>query len=182
MNVESSESSDLENFEHFDIKAMLESAQQRATKENADRNHAIVAGVDLEEALGELLLNFMVDDKSSRDLIHSALRNFATRINNAYSLGLISRDEFDDLHTIREIRNYFAHGKRGCTFTDKNVTNLCDQLKTPRKNPIELNEPWAIYLNTATILLEILSKRIWDAQKHQCITPEEIDPTTWADL
>ncbi|RJP46307.1 MAG: hypothetical protein C4583_19215 [Anaerolineaceae bacterium] len=182
MNLNSSDSNNQNDFEHFDIKAALESAQQQEIKEASDRNHAIVSGVDLEEALGELLFNYMVDDKPSRDLLRTTLSNFATRINMAYSLGLISQDEFADLHTMREIRNYFAHGKRGCTFADKYVTDLCDKLKIPKKNPIEMNEPWTIYLSTAIILLEILSDRIWYAKKHQNETPKEIDPPTWADL
>ena len=132
--------------------------------------------------MGELLLSFMVDDKLSRVLLRSTLNNFATRINLAYCLGLISPDEYADLHTMREIRNYFAHGKRGCTFDDKYAADLCDKLRTPRKKPVELNERWALYRDTVAILLEILSDRVWRAIKRRNVIPEEIDSATWADL
>lgn len=182
MNAESYESNNEDSFEEPDVQAIIEHAIKQTAKENADRNNAIVAGVDLEEALGEMLLNFMVDTKTSHDLLRSTLSNFATRINMAYSLGLISQDEYADLNTIREIRNYFAHGKRGCTFADKFVTNLCNKFRIRRKNPIEINESWALYLDTANILIYTFSTRIWQSKKQQRVSPEEIDPATWADL
>jgi mannitol operon repressor len=182
MNEESSKSSNEDSFEEPNVRAIVEHAIKQTAKENADRNNAIVAGVDLEEALGDMLLNFMVDAKTSRDLLRSTLSNFAIRINMAYSLGLISPDEYADLNTIREIRNYFAHGKRGCTFADKFVTNLCNNFRIRGKNPIEINESWALYLDTASILLYTFSTRISRAKKQQRVSPEEINPATWADL
>lgn len=155
-------------------------------RRNADRHDAIVAGVKLEEALGELLASFLVDQKQSHDLLHGILNNFATRINLAYCLGLISPDEYADLHTMREIRNYFAHGKEGSSFNDKYVTDLCDKLITIRKNPLyeeESEDYLSLYLGSAAVLLYILSigNRTSTAQNRRCVVPDEIDPATWHD-
>lgn len=82
-----------EDFELPDIGAILEGATSQARREHSDRYHAIVAAVDLEEALGSLLANFMIESKLSRDLLRTTFHNFVTRINVAFCLGLISQDE-----------------------------------------------------------------------------------------
>jgi hypothetical protein len=68
------------------------------------------------------------------------------------------------------------------TFDDEYIIVRCDKLTTPKKNPIGDRAYWSLYLDTATILLVILSDRIRDAEKRRNTIPHEIDPATWADL
>ena len=169
-------------FDRDELEAMLKELGERKGKLNAERHHTIVAGVDLEEALGDLLATFLIEQKRSRKLIDGALRNFATRINFAYCLGLISGDEYDDLHNMREIRNRFAHRKEGLSFEDEEIRRFCDKLKTIRKNPLEGDGYLSLYLSSAQILLYILWERAYEAQKRRCIAPEEFDPNRWRDM
>lgn len=165
-----------------ELETFVRAAEKQASKLNAERHHVIVSGVELEEALGELLENFLVDQKQSLHLLRGPLNNFATRINLAYSLGLISQDEYSDLHTMREIRNRFAHGKQGRSFTDKDIKEFCDKLITIRKNFLESDEGMMLYLDSAQVLLYLLSDRIREAQQKRCTNPEEISPKKWYDL
>jgi hypothetical protein len=52
-----------------DFVEFMKKAARRTSNLNAERSHAIIAGVSLEEALGELLTNFLVDQKQARDLL-----------------------------------------------------------------------------------------------------------------
>jgi hypothetical protein len=165
-----------------ELESMLKEVAKSKGKLNAERHHAIVAGVDLEEALGDLLTEFLVEHKQSRKLIGGALRNFAARINFAYCLGLISDDEYDDLHNMREIRNRFAHRKEGLSFNDEEIKGFCDSLKTLRKNPLEDDGYLSLYLSSAQILQYILRERAFEAQKRKCVAPEEFDPHKWNDM
>ena len=56
------------------------------------------------------------------------LGTLSARINAAYVLGLVSAAEYDDLCTIRRIRNEFAH-KLHASFTDKSTVDRCSNLK-----------------------------------------------------
>lgn len=65
-----------------------------------------------EEALGELVLAFLRDNKSSRDLFagfNAPLGTFSARIKAAHALGLIDDEQFTDFECLRKIRNAFAH-------------------------------------------------------------------------
>lgn len=170
------------NLDREDFVEFMKRAARRTSNLNAERSYAIIAGVGLEEALGELLTNFLVDQKQSRDLLEGALNGFVARINYAYCLGLISPDEFADLHLMRKIRNYFAHGKEECSFGDEKVKSMCDGLKTIRKNLLQSDENSAIYWDSATVLLYILQERTWATQKRKCNVPEEFDPDKWKDF
>lgn len=58
-----------------------------------------------------------------------ALGSFSNRINMAYSLGFITKDEFNDLHTIRKIRNKFGHSYLTLHFDNENIRPLVEDLK-----------------------------------------------------
>ena len=80
------------------------------------RAAVIIAGAFLESQLRDLLSSFLVDDpKVVGELLGSdkkadrPLSTFSSRTKAAYCLGLISRSIYDDLETIRKIRNKFAH-------------------------------------------------------------------------
>lgn len=56
------------------------------------------------------------------------LSDFAARIDVAYALDLITADERDDLHHIREIRNTFAHAPRSIDFDYPSIAQKCSQM------------------------------------------------------
>ena len=89
--------------------------------------------------LRQLIANFMIEDSKvvdellgTDDNADRPLSTFSSRIKTAYCLGLISKDEFDDLNIIRRIRNRFAHKMHGYSFDDEEIVNWCNSLQIPR--------------------------------------------------
>ena len=77
----------------------------------SDRGAILISAALLDECLRSLIAIFLVDDKKEvNELLGSEkhyerpLGTFGARIKTAYCLGLISRDEFDDLRIIQKIR------------------------------------------------------------------------------
>jgi len=77
-------------------------------KNESDRCVVIVAAAFFDETLGRLL-----GERTERPL--------NSRINDARDYGILSQDEHDDLHKIRQLRNQFAHNLRAAAFD----TNVC---------------------------------------------------------
>ena len=80
----------------------------QALGEADDRVTAILAGSVLEDLLRALLAANMIDEPRAVEETLGRL-DFETKINLAYSFGLISKDERSDLNSIRKIRNTAAH-------------------------------------------------------------------------
>lgn len=51
-------------------------------------------------------------------------RPFAARINNALAWGLLTQDEHDDLHVLRQLRNGFAHDLRVTDFDSTSAAQV----------------------------------------------------------
>jgi hypothetical protein len=83
-----------------------------AFQRETDRAAAALGAAYLDSRL-ELLLRskFVAVPKFVDDLLagQGGLSSFSARISSAYAVGLISRRAADDLHSIRRIRNDFAH-------------------------------------------------------------------------
>src|SRR4051812_2613930 len=80
--------------------------------EETDRGAVLMAAAFLDEKLKELIQRRMVADKKvSRRAFefNGPLGTFSSRIDFAYLIGLIPKNAQKDLHTIRAIRNQFAH-------------------------------------------------------------------------
>jgi mannitol operon repressor len=115
----------------------------------SDRACVILGAAYLDESIGILLANFFIDDPKvvknliSADVLNAPLSTFASRITAAYCLGLIDKIQYNDLNTIRKIRNLFAHGLQGISFEDGRVIKECEKLKShltmsaPKTNDIK---------------------------------------------
>ena len=95
----------------------------------SDRACVVLSAAYLDESLRVLLTNYFVDDNKAvknfiggPESLTAPLGSFASRITAAYCLGLIDKIQYNDLHTIRKIRNLFAHGLQGLSFEDPKVT------------------------------------------------------------
>jgi hypothetical protein len=103
-----------------------------------ERGLPITAGAMLDEVLAEILRAFMADNAETTRLLkgfNAPLGMFASRISACYALALIGEDEFQELSTIRKIRNNFAHTWKPKTFEDNSVIDLCGNL--PWRGPGE---------------------------------------------
>lgn len=177
--------------EGFDPEEGLEELQralgelaQRLRISNQERAAAIVAGADLEEALGEVLGAFMVAGRRSETLLGGTeLRTFALRIDLAFSLGLIGEDERGDLHVVRRVRNHFAHEKE-CGFGDQKVAALCANLRIPLHLPylFEGMPDSERFTSVAFVLAQNLSDRALAAQRSRRTVPAEVDAQRWRDF
>jgi len=79
----------------------------RELKRSNDRSLAIVGAALVESLLANLIKSYLIDDESKVDIFIN--HDFFSKIQLAYFLGLISKDEHNDFNCIREIRNLFAH-------------------------------------------------------------------------
>ena len=95
---------------------------------SSDRSFAILAASYMDSILENLLRSAFVDDiKATEALLGTSgpIGSNGARYNLAYSLGLINKDERDDLKTIANIRNHFAHNYTATNFdTDDKVRDL----------------------------------------------------------
>jgi DNA-binding MltR family transcriptional regulator len=97
-----------------------------------DRAMAILCGAFLDEILALLLQGFLVEGSPATNGLFDAdrpLGTYSAKIQLAHALGLITDDEYNDLDTIRKVRNRFAHALQGLSFTDDSITDLCKNLK-----------------------------------------------------
>lgn len=84
----------------------------------SDRAAVILGAAKLDSLLAQILDRFLMPSLSSDDELlegDSPLSSFSARINACYRLGLIRADFAKALHTVRRIRNSFAHDISGCS-------------------------------------------------------------------
>lgn len=99
-----------------------------------DRGLVLSLAAFAEEALGSLLKAFMLPVPTTEALIdgfNAPLGNFSSRIKAAYSFGLVSKKQFDDLEQLRKIRNAFAHTWQPISLTDEKVSGHIKSMNYP---------------------------------------------------
>ncbi|WP_461787765.1 MltR family transcriptional regulator [Pedobacter sp.] len=103
----------------------------------SDRGSVILACSLFDIALKAKIKSFLVHIENVNDDIfddaNSPLSTFSAKINMAYRLGIVSNHLKSDLHTLRDIRNSFAHNIDECSFDDTEVINSIEKLKTSSK-------------------------------------------------
>ncbi|HYD76373.1 DUF4145 domain-containing protein [Ramlibacter sp.] len=89
-----------------------EQALMAELQRQTDRGVAIIGLAWIEEALQAALQSFLEDHRKARERLFSpsgALGTLSAKIDLARLLGMITSVIWDDLHTLRKIRNDFAH-------------------------------------------------------------------------
>ena len=97
-------------------------------KEENDMVCAVISAAFLDQCLASLLQAFLVDGKTSKELLQKQLGEYFTRARLAYCLGLIPKSLLTELSTIGNIRNEFAHSDLEARFSDHETKLLCDNL------------------------------------------------------
>ncbi|WP_448125668.1 MltR family transcriptional regulator [Pseudomonas veronii] len=90
-----------------------------------DRGLVLSLAAFAEEALGNLLKAFMLPGPTTESLIdgfNAPLGNFSSRIKAAFSFGLVTKKQFDDLEQLRKIRNSYAHTWQPIALTDQKIS------------------------------------------------------------
>jgi DNA-binding MltR family transcriptional regulator len=60
---------------------------------------------------------------------YAPLANFASKMDIAFALGIISKETYDTLRLINRIRVAFAHSKKLTSFNDPEISRLLEGLK-----------------------------------------------------
>lgn len=115
----------------------------REFEKETDRACVILSAAMLEQALEANIKARLVATGSPEDnlfdVAYAPISTFSAKIDLAYRLGLISTKFCRDLHTIRKIRNDFAHNITGCTFGNASVhsrvVELCRSSMLVEKDP-----------------------------------------------
>ena len=102
----------------------------------SDRAAAILGAANFDVWLGEIIeahfgvLSGEMSCNLRKRLFKSygPLSTFAAKIDIACALGLYDEDIRKGLHTVRKIRNEFAHESRPITFDGPKISSLCEKL------------------------------------------------------
>jgi len=130
--------------------------------QESDRGAALAATAYLDDSLEELLAASLIP-RGADPLLGKGrpLSSFWSRIVACYCMGLISKTEHDDLHTIREIRNHFAHERQPLSFSEQSIADQCLSLHTFRNvaSWAQLDTPRSQFAFAASVLLVVLQHR-----------------------
>lgn len=109
--------------------------------QSGDRAAAIVAAAFLEDHLAiALKKRFQQDEKILNEIFRSSgpLGSFSAKINLAFLIGLCSQEACKELHTIKDIRNEFAHKGLTRDFNSQRVRDLANNLQFGKKYKITI--------------------------------------------
>ncbi|MYG52497.1 MAG: hypothetical protein F4204_09145 [Rhodospirillaceae bacterium] len=118
-----------------DLRRTIEDAwsYHQSLIDESDRGAAILAASNFEERLRERITSRFVDlnRKMEKRIFegYGPLSTFAAKIDIAYALQLYDERTRGGLHTIRKIRNIFAHSSAPLEFNDEKVAELCRKLE-----------------------------------------------------
>lgn len=116
-----------------------------------DRACAVLGSALLEYLLGKLIEKNLTNlNKMSDEIFHvpnAPLGTFSSRINIAHALNSIGKSNYEDLRTIKDIRNQFAHDLDVHTFEgNQSVTDLCNNFRRGVNYAKNKKEPLRSYL------------------------------------
>ena len=103
-------------------------------KNASDRSAALVGAAYLANALQDYIQRTMrmdLEEAVATALFHEArapLSDFSSRIEVAYAFGLIVKEDREDLHRVRRIRNVFAHSALQIDFHHELIAKECAAL------------------------------------------------------
>ncbi len=106
-------------------------------KNETDRAAVILGCAKLDSMLYQILDRHLLPSLSSNDELlegDSPLSTFSSRINACYRLGLIDANYAKTLHTIRKVRNSFAHDLAGCSLDNGPQSDRIKAILLPARN------------------------------------------------
>jgi len=89
-----------------------------------ERGLVLALAAFAEEALGDLIEAFLISGDPAKQLLegfNAPLGTFSARIKMSYSLGLVTKRQYEDLDQLRKIRNEFAHKWEPISFDDQKI-------------------------------------------------------------
>lgn len=147
----------------------------------------------VEDTLGRLLLAYFRNCKASKDLVegfNAPLGTLGTRTKAAYGIGLLTKEQYQDIEILRKVRNLFAHNWEGVSLARSDIQSMIGQLSgyTLDQKPIEgdLREKLLATLSTCCIELQVFLGRLESGKvrkapdvSHRLTTAKPTEPGTW---
>jgi mannitol operon repressor len=124
----------------------------------SDRGAVLISLAMLDDLLEHTILSFLIETNEAEKLtdgFNAPLGTLSARALAAYSLGLISKEEYQDCDRLRRIRNEFAHNVH-FSFDDQKVKDICANLQFSAKG---LDSAKALFSTAATGLILTLTNR-----------------------
>jgi hypothetical protein len=140
----------IRNVENTTFRELYHFNSAGSEQTNSDRAAALIVGTILEESLEIAISTHFVGWKDvsetnreiQRDQLFgygsyelSPLSSFASRIRLGFALGIYGPKMRDDLDSIKNIRNLFAHFKGPATFEHDEIRLLCEEMNSLGKMP-----------------------------------------------
>ena len=124
---------------------------QTALAEESDRAAAILAAAYFEDRLRDAIMTRFValnrQDDAEIFKHYGPLSTFKAKVDIAFALGLYDRKTKKGLHTVRQIRNEFAHSPEPMEFDHEKVAAKCRKLDTKAvQDSDDLRERYLTYL------------------------------------
>lgn len=142
-----------------------------------ERGVPLTAAAMLDDTLNEILENFFADNSESQRLLsgfNAPLGTFSSRISACYALALIGDDEYQELTTVRKIRNKFAHRWESNSFEDDSVRNLCHNF--PWRGPSEYEADASARNRFSTAVSMLLVDFMW---RVRLVSKEKREAKSW---
>jgi hypothetical protein len=103
----------------------------------SERGMTVLVGAELDRALELVLHAYLAPGKARKELFAGSsppLGTFSAKINLCRALHLIGEDEYASLHTIRKIRNEFAHNPNA-SFASAEIRSWVDTIEVEPDQP-----------------------------------------------
>ncbi len=103
----------------------------------SDRGSVLFAASYLDSILEKCLRKKFIGNKKLLDSLFDfsgPLGTFSGRISIAYSIGLITKNVYHDLHLVRKIRNSFGHSPLILNFENEKIKSQCNALVCIARN------------------------------------------------
>jgi DNA-binding MltR family transcriptional regulator len=140
--------------------------------DETDRGVALVCAAYLEEELKRLLQKAFVDVPAVVDQLFKGtgpLATFSSRIDLAFTVGLISRESHRALHLIRKTRNDFAHGHKERSFRDADISARCGEL-IPLNPYLDEKNPRKLYIRAVLTIVAVVHAKM-ELAEHSEVPP-----------
>jgi hypothetical protein len=140
-----------------------------------DRALVLALAAFAEDTLGRLLVTYLREGKPAKELVegfNAPLGTLSSRIKACFAIGLLTREQYEDLEVTRKIRNSIAHSWVDITLDRQDMRALVGQLNahTFDQKPIEGGPRDRLLAAISNILIE-LRVQIAQHRKHSRRAP-----------
>ncbi len=130
--------------------------------EDSGRGVVLAAVAMLDDILKKCIRAFLIEGESAELLLNglnAPLGSLSARILSAYSLGLLSKAEYEECRRLQKVRNLFAHSVH-ISFSDDSVIDLCGNLNLyAKQNDHTRKHPRAKFEIAAVGVILVLTAR-----------------------